>query len=83
MITAGPRQRHRVRLIAIQAALEYLMKERTTFIIAHRLSTIERADKIVVIEQGKIVEVGDHKTLLEKNGYYTALQKSSDVIKEL
>lgn len=59
----------------IQAALEELMKNRTTFVIAHRLSTIEKADKIVVFEAGRIVEQGNHHDLMEKNGTYANLHK--------
>ena len=54
----------------IQEALERLMGGRTTFVIAHRLSTIQNADKIVVMDYGKIVEMGDHAGLLEKKGLY-------------
>ena len=57
----------------IQAALDELIKSRTTLVIAHRLSTIEGADKIVVLDKGKIVEVGAHKELLDKHGYYADL----------
>ena len=60
----------------IQNALETLKKGRTTIIIAHRLSTIESADKIVVLDQGELVEVGDHATLIAKNGYYANLHKT-------
>lgn len=54
----------------IQEALEKLAKERTTFIVAHRLSTITHADKIVLIEDGKIVEQGTHQDLMQKEGHY-------------
>lgn len=54
----------------IQEALEKLAQNRTTFIIAHRLSTITHADRIVLIEHGKIVETGTHKQLMEKKGNY-------------
>lgn len=57
----------------IQAAMEQVMKGRTTFVIAHRLSTIEHADRIVVMDHGKIVEQGTHKFLLERNGAYAKL----------
>lgn len=57
----------------IQAALQKVMGNRTTLVIAHRLSTIENADKILVIEKGRIVEEGTHHALLAKNGAYTRL----------
>ena len=59
----------------IQDALEELQKNRTSIVVAHRLSTIEDADMILVIEQGEIVESGDHKTLIEKEGMYAQLHK--------
>jgi len=57
----------------VQEALEHLMKNRTTFIIAHRLSTIRNADKIVVVEQGEIMEIGNHQELIKKQGKYASL----------
>jgi ATP-binding cassette, subfamily B, putative efflux pump len=54
----------------IQEALEKLAKDRTTFIVAHRLSTITHADRIIVVDHGKIVEMGKHKELMEKQGPY-------------
>jgi ATP-binding cassette subfamily B protein len=57
----------------IQAALEPLLAGRTSLIIAHRLSTIQRANRIVSIDQGRIVEVGNHRTLLERRGLYARL----------
>ncbi len=62
--------------VSIQLALESLMKSRTTLIIAHRLSTIEKADQIVVLDSGKIVEVGNHKNLLNKGSHYASLYAS-------
>ncbi|MGQ9693434.1 MAG: lipid A export permease/ATP-binding protein MsbA [Thermodesulfobacteriota bacterium] len=57
----------------VQKALEYLMQGRTTLVIAHRLSTVRRADRIVVISNGTIGEIGTHEELLEKNGEYKRL----------
>jgi len=62
--------------ILIQKAMEKLMKGRTTFVIAHRLSTIKRADLILVIDKGDIVEKGKHDELLKKNGFYASLYNS-------
>ena len=61
----------------VQKALENLMRNRTVFVIAHRLSTIQNADKIAVVNDGKIVEVGTHEQLLSKeNGAYRTLYYS-------
>lgn len=62
--------------LRIQKAFLELMQGRTTFIVAHRLSTIKNADTILVMQDGKIVEQGDHNTLLQKNGLYTKLYNS-------
>jgi subfamily B ATP-binding cassette protein MsbA len=57
----------------VQAALDYLSRDRTTLIIAHRLSTVQKANQIAVLDQGQVVEVGTHEELLQKGGYYSRL----------
>lgn len=59
----------------IQAALEDLMKRRTTLVIAHRLSTVEHANKIVVMDEGRVIECGTHEQLLANNGHYAKLYR--------
>jgi subfamily B ATP-binding cassette protein MsbA len=59
----------------VQAALDTLMRNRTTIVIAHRLSTIENADRILVMEQGQIVESGSHTELMALSGHYAKLYK--------
>ncbi len=59
----------------IQEALENLMEDRTTLVIAHRLSTVENVDQIIVLDQGRIVESGTHKELLDAGGHYSALYR--------
>jgi subfamily B ATP-binding cassette protein MsbA len=59
----------------IQQALEQVMVGRTTLVIAHRLSTIEKADRILVLDQGQLIEQGSHQELLNKNGLYTQLYR--------
>jgi subfamily B ATP-binding cassette protein MsbA len=58
---------------AVQQALDSLMRGRTTLVIAHRLSTVERADRIAVLEHGRLVEIGSHTELLKLNGVYAHL----------
>ena len=62
--------------IKIQEAMAELMKGRTCFVIAHRLSTIQNADKILVIQDGKITEMGNHDELMQKGGFYSTLYNS-------
>ena len=62
--------------VQIQKAMESLMENRTSFVIAHRLSTIRDADKIVVMDEGRIVEEGRHDDLLAKGGFYAKLYHS-------
>ena len=60
----------------IQAAMRELMKDKTCFVIAHRLSTIRSADHILVLDGGKVVEQGNHETLMAKGGFYRRLYES-------
>nr|MCH9690424.1 ATP-binding cassette domain-containing protein [Gammaproteobacteria bacterium] len=60
----------------IQAALERVMENRTTLVIAHRLSTIQRADKIIVMHEGRVVEQGQHEDLLKAGGHYARLYQA-------
>ncbi len=57
----------------VQKAIEALMKDRTTLVIAHRLSTVQNADKIIVIDRGKVIETGTHQKLYDQNGVYRKL----------
>ncbi len=63
----------------IQAALKVLLKNRTSLIIAHRLATIRDADKIIVLQSGRVLEEGDHSSLLAKGGLYARLHAHSSV----
>jgi subfamily B ATP-binding cassette protein MsbA len=63
----------------IQQALSTLMAGRTTILIAHRLSTVRGADRIYVVEAGRIVETGDHEGLVKKRGLYARLAQSQDL----
>jgi ATP-binding cassette subfamily B protein len=62
--------------VEIQTALLKLMEGRTSFVIAHRLSTIRNADQILVINDGRLIERGDHKQLLDAKGFYYNLYTS-------
>ncbi len=62
--------------LRIQDAFAALMRGRTSFIVAHRLSTIREADVILVMDSGRVVEIGDHESLLAKNGFYARLYNS-------
>ena len=55
----------------VQEALKRVMEGRTSIVIAHRLSTIQHADQIIVLQEGKIVETGDHSTLMQRQGEYS------------
>lgn len=72
----------------VQQAIERLSRDRTTLVIAHRLSTVQNADKIAVLDKGKVVEIGTHEQLLDKNGYYSHLysmqfsQDTQDLVKK-
>jgi len=66
----------------IHKAMDELMKGRTTFVIAHRLSTVKHADVIVTLEHGRIVEVGDHKSLLERDGTYSQMYEAQYRLEE-
>ena len=62
--------------LKIQNAFAKLMQGRTSFIVAHRLSTIQNADVILVMKDGKVIEQGNHNTLLKQNGFYSMLYNS-------
>ena len=62
--------------IRIQKAFAAMMRGRTSFIVAHRLSTIREADMILVMKEGKVIEIGNHESLLEKGGFYAKLYNS-------
>ena len=60
---------------AVEEALRKLLKDRTSVVIAHRLSTAEHADRILVVDHGRVVEDGSHRDLIAKGGYYSALYR--------
>jgi subfamily B ATP-binding cassette protein MsbA len=55
----------------VRQAIEELCRDRTTIVIAHRLSTVQKADQIAVLDKGQVLEIGTHKELLQKGGYYS------------
>ena len=63
----------------VQEALENLMSNRTSLVIAHRLSTIQKADKIVVMQDGKIIEIGTHKELIDNESTYKKLVEMQSI----
>ena len=60
----------------VQKAIDNLMKDKTVFVIAHRLSTIQNADRIAVINEGVLAELGNHEQLMAQNGFYANLYNS-------
>ena len=67
----------------IQKAIEKITEGRTSIVIAHRLATIKKADKIIVMDAGKIVESGTHKELIKKGGYYNDLYEAQFLADEV
>jgi ATP-binding cassette subfamily B protein len=65
--------------VAVQRALDAALTGRTSLVIAHRLSTVRGADRIYVIDKGRIVESGDHDSLLRKGGLYARLARTQDL----
>jgi len=59
----------------VQAALEAAMADRTTLVIAHRLATVQKADRIIVMDQGRIIEEGNHQELMQRDGLYAKLAR--------
>jgi ATP-binding cassette subfamily B protein len=61
--------------LMIERAIQKLISDRTSIVIAHRLSTIQRADQIIVLDKGEVKEIGNHRELLEKGGFYSKLHQ--------
>ena len=64
----------------VQSAIENLMRDRTTVVIAHRLSTVQKADLIIVLENGNVIEEGTHDTLIASKGLYSQLYKNINLV---
>ena len=66
---------------SVQEALDRVMKDRTVLVVAHRLSTIRHADRIIVLENGRVVETGTHEELLARAGVYRSMIESGEGVK--